>query len=361
MADFNPTQIVAVLVTLLVIMVTVLVGVAIMDGITGVGGSGEPESRASSPLVSTGDAVSFADTSLFAGSVKRVDNVRDSTGHSLGLRGSPNSTYESDTTFTVADDSTWTVSSWQAWNQSYGTTNGTVYSLNGRLILQYNNSSQQWVGWYYNESSRFSHRVTVAATSQPGSLQNVQLWSNGTHFTIYRNNTRGTVADLRVESHDDPLLNASNWAGRQDELRGYDTALNASSRQALIDKPVQPLAGHSPRFRIMMDEGSGSTEPVYFADATLTLENTSYVNGLPGNNLNEGSDYTVNLEDGTITALVNGQLDGAPTVFVAYTYNPGGAASGLANDIAGAYEFFAIVPIVFVAMVLISAVSAVRE
>lgn len=354
-------QAIGLLVGVIVIMVVALVGMTVIDGVIDVSPSGETESRSASPLVTVDSPVSFADTSLFAGKVESVDRVRDSAGYALKLRGAPDSEYQSDQSFKIANDGTWTVSVHTAWNDSYGTTNGTVYSLDGRVLLQYDNTTSQWIGWYYDESTTYSHRVNVSATNQPGKLQNIQIVGNGTHIAIYRNNTRGEVADLGVERYEDPLLDASHWAGRQDELRGFDTAANASVRQQLIDSPVKPLNGQERRYRVMFDEGGGSTEPVYFTGASLSLSNTTYMPGLAGNDLLEGADYSVNLEEGSITALRGGDLDTAPTVFVEFTYTPNQAASELGSSIAGSFELFAIVPVVFLAVLVFVVVGSLQD
>lgn len=354
-------QAIGLLIGVVAIMVVALVGITIMDGVVAVGPGGQTTSQSSSPLIAVDSPASFADTDLFAGEVESVNRVRDSTGRALLLRGASDSTYQTSTQLTIANDKTWTVSVHAEYNNSYGTTNGTVVSLDGRVLLQYDNATQEWIGWYYDEGSRYSHRVSVAAPDQPGSLATVQLVSNGTHLAIYNNNTRGGVANLGVERYDDPLLNASNWAGRQDELRGYDAALSASDRQQLIDSPVQPLNGEQRRYRVMFDEGSGTSEPVYFTSAKLSLSNTTYMPGLAGNTLTEGVDYSVNTEDGEITALDGGRLDTAPTVFVDYSYTPNKAASDLGNSIAGSFELFAIVPVAFVAFILFGALGSLRE
>lgn len=354
MDDFNPMQIAAVIVVLIGVMVAALVGTAVIDGVSSSAQSNsQPVMKSASPLVTTGEASSFHDTSsYFSGEVAAVLQVKDSTGEAIKLRGAGDSTYRSSSPIAFASDSTWTVSVFASWNNSFGTTNGTVYSLNGRLILQYNNATQQWVGWYYDEGDRDSYRVNVSATAQPGGLQNIQLVGNGTHFAIYRNNTRGEVADLSAESSEDPLVNASNWAGRQEELRGYDDNFSASARQALIDSPILPVNGHERTFRVMFDGTGDGSEPVYFTDASLSLSNTSVASGVAGNVLSAGTDYSVDLGSATITALSGGKLDGAPTAFVEYRFLPNKAVSSLTNDIAGSMELFAVVPLVMVAGML---------
>jgi hypothetical protein len=361
MQDLNPIQLAAVILTLVGVMVAFLVGTAVIDGVASASETpGEVEDRFASPLVDTGSAASFEDTSYFSGEVTQLYRVNDSTGKAIELRGASDSKYQTSKSVTLPSDNTWTVSVHAAFNDSYGTSNGTVYSVNGRLMLQYDNSSQQWVGWYYDEDTRYSHRINVSASNQPDTLQNVQLVGNGSHVAIYRNNTRGEVADLSVEKHED-ALDTSNWAGRQDELRGYDAALNQSQRQRLIDSPVQPLDSVTPDWRVYFDTTSDGSEPVYFTDSTLSLSNTSVAAGLPGNVLSGGSDYSVDLDSGSITALAGGLLDGAPTAFVHYEFTPNTAVSDLTTDIGGSMQLFAVVPIVMIAGLLFVTLNKFRE
>lgn len=361
MQDYNPLQLAAVILTLVAVMVAFLVGTAVIDGVaSGAETPGEVEDRVSSPLVDTDSSVSFEDTAYFSGEVTELYRVNDSTGEAIELRGAGDSEYRTTSSVSLSSDDTWTVSVHAGWNESYGTTNGTVYSVGGRLVLQYDNATQQWVGWYYDESTRYSHRINISATRQPGTLQNIQLVGNGTHVAIYRNNTRGGVADLSVEEYED-ALNASNWAGRQDEFRGYDAALNQSQRQSLIDSPVQPLDSVSPTWRVYFDETGDGSEPVYFTGASLSLSNTSVASGLPGNVLSGGVDYSVDLRSGSITALASGVLDGAPTAFVHYEFTPNTAVTDLTDDIGGSMQLFAVVPIVLIAGLLFVTLNKFNE
>jgi hypothetical protein len=360
MPDLSPRQAVGALVALIAIMVTFLIGTAVFGGVASVSTGGGLQAKIASPLVEVGDAVSFQDVSYFAGEVVGITQVNDSTGRALQLRGAPDSTYQSSGDIQFASDETWTVEVHTAWNQSFRTTNGTVYSLDGRVLLQYDNASQQWIGWYYDESTTSSHRVEIPATSQPGSLQAVHLVANGSHFAIYRNNTRGEVENLSVAGSEDPLLNASNWAGRQDELTGFDDALNASQRQHTIDNPVLPLNGANRTFRVMFDEG-GSSLPVYFTAQSLSLSNTSFRTGVPGTVLSRGADYAVDAAEGTITALAGGRLDTAPTVFVSYDLQPNQAAKKLTDDIANSFELFAILPVAIVGLLVMGAINRLQE
>jgi hypothetical protein len=363
MPDLNPKQAVGVMLAVILVMVTFLVGSSILGSVASVGsetsGGGE-QARTASPLVDLGSAVEFQDTSYFAGEVLGITSVTDSTGQAIRLHGRPDSTYQSDSAIQFATDRNWTVGVHAEFNGSYGTTNGTVYSLNGRVLLQYDTSSQQWSAWYYDEATRSSHVVNVSATRQPGALQPVHVVANGSHLAIYRNNTRGEVADLSVDRSQNPLLNASNWAGRQDELTGYDTALNASQRQAAINDPVLPLSSVSPSFRVMFDEQSPSF-PVYFTGASISVSNASFVSGLSGTVLSEGSDYAADVADGTITALDGGRLDGAPTVFVNYQFKPNAAVSGLTDDISGSLELFAVVPIALIGLLVFGALNRMQS
>ena len=341
---------------LVVVFVTIFfVGASLFSNLATQADATEVTDERADPLVTVDQPETFEDdVGYWSGEIRQVYRVNDSTGLALELTGASDSTYTSDQSVKFADDGTWTISVWAEWNDSYNTTNGTVYSLDGKVALQYDNQTSQWVGWYYNESSTDSYRVNASAPEQPNTLTNIQLSHNGTHFAIAVNGTTGEVDNTTVSSIEDPLQNTDNWAGRQEELRGYDDGdLSAAQSQQLIDKPVQPLNNANRTFRVMFDQGSGNTEPVYFSSSTLTLSNSTYVSGHPGHVLTEGTDYEIDAGAGTITALSGGLLDTAPTAFVYYRLAVNPAVMSWTDAIEDGWMILTIMPILLIAIVLI--------
>lgn len=344
-------------VALVVVGIIMLLGLTVVGGITdGVSEAGPPENRTSDALFTDSDGnlkdglyrdglifdtyVSFQSTFVTDGDVLQVYHVNDSTGDTIRLRGADDSQFQSNEDIEFASDDTWSVATWGEWNNSYGTTNGTLLSLNGRVLIQYDNQSQQWIGWWYDDGSRDSYNVTVSSTNQPGTLEHITLVHNGTHLAIYRNNTQGDVVNTTGDNTADPLLNASNWAGRIEESRGYDDALNSSQRQQLRDSPVLPLNGANRTFRLMYDQGSGDRVSVYFTGSSATLQNTTWTDGHPGTVLTEGTDYELDVGDGDISPNDGGRLDGAPVAWVDYEFEPSDFVAALIPGIRSGFTLF---------------------
>jgi hypothetical protein len=348
-------------VALVVLVVVLLLGMTVLQGITdGLGASTTAGNVSSEPDPTAGQPVSFADTAGDA-EVQAVYDVRDSRGYGVALTGAPDSEVAADADFTVASDDTWTVATWAAVNSSATGETMTALSADGRVLIQYNGSASEWQVWYYDENGRDSYRVTVAAPS-PTDYTWVAAHHDGTTLTIYRNTTAGGSTSTTADSITSARTTSSNWHGRLDETRTFDDALTSSQRAALVADPVGPLENGTRTARIMYDQGQGTSTPIYFADTGATVSNASWVGGLDGQSLTAGTDYTIDEGAGTITALAGGRLEGAPVVFIDYRYLGTNAVGEVATAISGTLGVFGaaalLIPAVAVLAVLVVALAA---
>lgn len=283
------------------------------------------------------------------------ETVRDSLGNAYLFTGAGDSYVESKQPIKFTDNANWSMSVWASVNASAMNETRAVTSLNGRLVLYYNGTTDDWVAWYYDEGDRQSYEVRVAATS-PQDLSNVIVTRNTTTLAIYRNNTQGTTANLSLESSVSSP-NASNWHGKEDELRTFGSYLNSSTRQDLIDTPVAYQVPSTNRTaRIYFDRDNA---PVYFADTRLQTSNISVVDGLDGhimeeknamNDLVGTSDYVWDTDGPQIKPLSSGQLAHQPVAFVDYSYE--GGFSNLIDSWSQFVGLGALLPLVIMAVVV---------
>lgn len=256
--------------------------------------------------------------------VNTVHRVVESTGYAIELTGADDSYWQSTDSVDISSDSTWTVCVWASVDAAGDAKNRTMtaLSVDGRVIIQYNGTDGNWSAWFYDDGSTNSYRVNVSAPNQPGNLTQVCAWHDGSTFAIYRNATRGGTADTTKASIEDADLNASHWDGRQDEVRTFDEALNASQRNATYQQPVSPLANAARTGRIYFDSGAGTTEPIFFTAGSATLSNASWtLSGWDGAVLAKGSDYAVSGDgDGDgIRIFESSPVAEAPAVWVTYS------------------------------------------
>lgn len=291
--------------------------------------------------------------------------VYDSLGNAVELTGASDSYVESTPGTDIASSGTWTVSQW-AWVDSAaaGDTMTTV-SLNGRVILSYDGSASQWSAWYYEESSRDSYRVNVSAPNQPSAWTNIIARSNGTHFTIYRDNTRGETVELAGSSIVAAPVESGNWHGRLDETRTFDRALNDSDRQTLVDGPVGPLPGTDRTARAMYDEADESTQHLFFTGTSLELHNAGFASGLSGSEL-EGpgnwlgtQDYDWDDDEPQLRPLSGGEIDGAPVAYV--DYRKTGPLGTFTDEWSTLIDAATLIPIVLVLGVIVVYLKSARR
>lgn len=328
-------------VALVILAIILLLGVALIGGIVdGVGGQTDPISKTASPDPIVGESVEFADTRGQA-EITEVYGVRDSRGYAVSLTGASDSYVQTNADVTLASDATWTIGTWARADPGAVNETITALSADGELLLQYNGTSDQWVAWYYDTAARDSYRVTVAATD-PTAYTWVGARHNGTHLTIYRNGTEGGTVATDGGSDFAPIeVNSTNWDGELDETRAVDDALTQSQIDSHVADPIAPLPGTNRTARVMYDAGAGTSTPIYFTGTSMTLSNASWTTGLPGHSLTDGVDYELDAGDGTITALADGRIDGAPVVFVEFEYLDRNDVANLGYQLTDAIVFMA--------------------
>jgi len=329
------------IITAVAIVIALLMGTAIISGITS-------DERADTDLLVKLDGNKFTEINNGEG---YDETVKDSRGLALQFTGADDSFVQSQDPITYSTDNTWTYATWARTQSGAETDDMVAVSWNGEVVIAYNATRTEWVGWYYNTTTRNSHKVNISAPNQPANLTHVALTSNGTHVTIYRNNTEGETVNITQAQTQPAPVEDSNWNGSLDETRTFDDALNASQRQALVDDGVGPLKDTNRTSRIMYDQPD-RTQTVFFANTELDVSNVSWVSGLAGQVLTAGTDYEWDTDGPRIRSLPGGEVDGAPGVYVEYDFE--GALSQVINAWSNAVGLAALMPLlIIVALILL--------
>jgi len=324
-------------IALVVVTVVLLLGMSVVGGVVeGLGGNDQPYDTSAGVSPTVGEAATFEDTAGEA-AITDLYAVKDSRGYGVALTGAPDSYVASDADIDIADGGDeWTIATWARVDSDATNETMTAISADGRVLLQYNGTADHWAAWYYDDGSRNSYRVTVDAPA-PEQYSWIAATHNGSTLTIYHNTTQGEQIDTSTASIEPARTNSSNWQGRLDETRTFAEAVNSTQRSTLVDDPTAPLPDANRTARIMYDQGQGSTTPIYFAGTQATLSNASWVGGLSGTTLDEGTDYEIDVGAGTITALADGRIDGAPVVFIDYRYAPRDAVGDLGQTLGDSF------------------------
>lgn len=309
-----------------VIVIALLVGVALVDDLQ--------SGREGIDSQVTRDAVLLSDTSTFVAfdDGKGTDEtVYKTTGYAVNLTGANDSYVESTGDIQISADDTWTISVWASVAPGANTTDMTAVSANGRVVVSYNGTQGNWTAWYYDESSTDSYRVNVSATAaQPGTLVNVIVTGNSSTLAIYRNNTLGETEDVTASSIASADVQKTNWQGRLEEVRTFDDDANASTRQELVDSPVEQQPDVSPTARIMFDQPGASTQLLLYTSEDVRTSNVTYVSGFSeqvmqgrsiGSDILGTTDYVWEREGPKLRPTDGGELDGAPVAYADYRYD----------------------------------------
>lgn len=290
--------------------------------------------------------------------------VYETTGYAVNLTGADDSYVNSQSDFEIATDQNWTVSAWGYVDSAASSNNMTLVSANGRAIISYNGSANQWEGWYYDEGARNSYEVTVATSgNETGNLTNVMLVANGTHLAIYRNNTLGGVADITASSTVSAPVESGNWDGRIEEIRTFDEALNATRRGEVVNSPTEEQHDASPTSRAMFDQPNASTQLLLYTDTSLTVSNATYSAGFSEDVQSEGTDYEWD-EDGQfndnngprLKPLAGGDIANAPVAYADYDFEAGSVLASIVPTMTGAYSDFAALAIIVPLVLIVSAI-----
>lgn len=278
--------------------------------------------------------------------------VVTSRGYAINLTGANDSYVRSNQGVDFSEDDSWTVSMWARLDSDATAEEQTALSLNGRLVISYNQTSSEWIAWYYDDGSRNSYELSVAGPNQPSNFTNIQVVSNETHLSLYRNNTFGDSVNLSTSGIADAPVNSTNWNGRLEEVRTVDDALDSTTRQELVDQPVHQQPGTNRTIRIMFDEPYESSQLILFTNSKLEQSNVTFSQGFEGRELDRGqygitSDYTWNVDGPRIRILEGSSADGIPVAYVDYT-RKGINTNILNDDFASAIAMAALVPIILV-------------
>lgn len=317
--DFKLTN---VMLTLLLVFVILFVGTAALQPLAD--GGSDTEDKSVGPLLDgAGSWVALADD------VGKNERVVNSRGLAVELTGENDSYLQSDQDVNIATDQTWTASTWASVNNSAYQSNETMTAISAgsSLVITYNVTTDDWIAWYYDESSTDSYSVAVNATDQPSTLANIQVVRNNTSLTIYRNTTKGETVNITGSNQAPAPVESTTWHGRIDEFRTFDDALTSSERSDLHANPVEPVPHTNRTTRIMFDEPDGS-QRIFYTSATLSTSQVSFVDGLDGevmngeslyNDITGKTDYQWDIVGPRIKPVEGGQLEHAPVAYIEYT------------------------------------------
>lgn len=256
--------------------------------------------------------------------------VYKTTGFAVNTTGADDSFIESDTSINLSSDDNWTVSAW-AFVDSGSASNMSALSVNGRVIITFNQTEGNWSAWYYDDGSTNSHEVNVSTSgSETGNFTNIIVWSNSTHLQIYRNNTLGDTKNISTDNISPAPVNSTNWDGRLEEIRTFDRALDSSNRSTVVDTPVEQLPDADPTARIMFDQPNESTQLLLYTDADVTQSNVTFSSGFAEQIMDEGdfsvtgADYKWDVVGPKLAPVGGGELDGAPVAYATYDFGAQG-------------------------------------
>lgn len=338
-----------------IIVMAGLAGLALVDGVFGsvqsVGDDGQVTRQAA--LLDGADTWVKLDDGKGTG-----ETIYETTGYAVNLTGADDSYVQSDSGVTIATDQNWTVSGWYYVDSDAASRNMSALSLNGRVIVTYNGSANQWEAWYYDEGSSDSYTVTVPTSgNESGNFTNIQVVANGTHLTIYRNLTQGTVANISTSSLSDAPVNATNWDGRLEEVRTFDRGLDSTNRSAVFNSPIEEQPDLDPTGRIMFDQPDKSSQLFLYTSADITQSNVTYSSGF-AEEIVGGGDYAWDTAGPKIRPSSGGDLDGAPVAYATYEFSTPGIGS-VVDGFADMMGLVAIVPILIIGVVIISRLQGV--
>lgn len=315
-----------VLISAFLIVIALMLGVVLLDSFAVTGAWGETTRSGSISY----DAARLNGTGSYVSYGERAGNnetVYQTTGFAMQFSGSSSSEL-SGTGWTLGNDTTWHASVWAQPHDGATAQTMKIMSISdGELIIYYNGSASEWAAWYYNQSGRQSYEASVATVTPTNGLTNIQVRANGTHLSIYRNNTVGDEVSIQGVSSVDAPTEAGNWNGTVEELRTFNESLASADRQTLIDQPAEQRPGLGRTMRVMFDQPNTTSELVLLAGGTATASDISYVGGFPAdvmqrktlqNDMAGTSDYRWTVDGPSISPVTGGELDGAPVAYASY-------------------------------------------
>jgi hypothetical protein len=251
----------------------------------------------------------------------------------------------------------WTVTTW-AKRDAAASGDRRVLQLDGWLYLTHNASAQQWRVTFYDEATLQVYSVTAAAPS-PETWTMLSIERNATTLSVARNNT--TAASVPIDgTGSGAVVDAENWDGELEETRVINETVTPIQRGRIYDQPTTPLEVDEVA-RIYYDGyANESSVDVYRTGEDLAMQNASFVVGFDGQPLVEDDVLDLAVDDyqrdgTTISTTSDGNLTGAPVVFVSYdgSFSGGGIGSGSGSEgVPGADLLLGLVLIAAVAVII---------
>ena len=292
------------------------------------------------------------------------ERVVTSRGYAIALTGANDSYIQSTADVDWSTEGTWTVSIWASADPDATHDEMTAVSVDGQVVITYDQTADEWRVWHYDAGSRESAEVSLAAPDQPGSLTNVIARSNGTHLSLYRNNTDSATVEIAGTGSADAPLGSENWHGELEELRVFDDALDDATRQELVDQPIDGQPDTNRTARVMFDEPYEDSQLLLFASGRMAHSNATFVDGFEGEELSEGrtgllSDYQWSETGPQIKIHSGGDAGDAPVVYVDYDLIPGMSKS-LLDSFTAAIGLAVLLPILLILGFVIITLQASR-
>lgn len=341
-------------VLVLILSIALVVGIAAIDAVSD---PVDVEQRSSTVLLDgTGETVHIE--SYGSGS---DETVRNSLGNAIAVTGANDSYVATDGLIGLDLGENFTVSQ-GAWVSDASTNEEMVVLAlgSGDLLLRYDGPNNQWQVWLYRPPG--DTYVANVSVDDPTNGSVVTAVRADDDLTIYRNGTAGETVDLSQPSDAGIGPDGENFNGTIDETRIFQAAVASADVDALASDPIHPV-GEQELARLMYDDVSDSTVPVYYTGTSATASNTSVVDGFEGEVMEASGwlftrDYDWETRGPKITPEEGGLLDPHPVVFVDYEYDrSGGVVIGISN----ALDMSGVIPVAIIAGVIVLIVARFRE
>lgn len=348
-------------ISVVVIGVLALIGLAVIGPIVGVVTDGSVSDTQQSIEPAVGESVSVSDSTTAEESAVTVRATREHAVYTDGggyVDADPPDGWDNgswsvtavanpdtgESGFLGGDENT-------AWNPK--ATHNVVAVDNSSFRIDWD--AGQWAA-YYNGGSQ-SAMASVPATADQTSIV-VTLNETSDELTISADGSSDTdTLDSAIEQR-----NASvNWVGMIDEVRFINDELSISQTQTYQSDPIDPLPDADYGARWMFDEGVGETSVAYYNGSDAQLVQAGWTSGVSGPSLSEGTDYELQNDPLAIVVLDGGYLDGAAVVFVNVQHPLAAAVNSVTSGINSAYALIPIVMLVLMAGVVVGVVTRLRS
>lgn len=228
----------------------------------------------------------------------------------------------------------------------YAKNNETVHLLyeEGEWALRAKNDTGATA--YANASASLDSRTTLTAAYNT-TTEEVVLFVNGTQADTAAFNSEIVPRDP-----------AASWIGTVDEVRAWNTSLTDAQHRAYHDDPVKPLATGNAALRLMFNDGQPFVAYYATSDAAVVGE-SELVAGVAGPDLVAGEDYRI--ENNTIETVDGGYVDGAPVLIVGAGGVLASTAEGLIGGIGSAIDLIPILLLVMMMSVIIATIPRLRD